>query len=86
MKVRENIIPLFKVYMSEKSAEEVSKILMSGYIGQGDKVEEFENILKKYFQHPNVVTTNSATSAEHLAIHMIKRPEKNIESYHGICF
>ena len=86
MKVRENIIPLFKVYMSEKSAEEVSKILMSGYIGQGDKVEEFENILKKYFQHPNVVTTNSATSAEHLAIHMIKRPEKNIESYHGVCF
>jgi dTDP-4-amino-4,6-dideoxygalactose transaminase len=43
----QNKIPLFKVFMADTAAEEVAKILNSGYIGQGPKVEEFENQLKK---------------------------------------
>lgn len=86
MKMRKNMIPLFKVFMSDKAPEEVSNVLMSGFIGQGPKVEEFEGLLKNYFGNQNVVTTNAATSAEHIAIHMMKRSEKNVESYHGVCF
>ena len=44
MKIKKNMIPLFKVFMSEQAAIETSKILMSGYIGQGPEVEKFEPI------------------------------------------
>ena len=40
--VPENKIPLFKVFMADTAAEEVTKVLDSGYIGQGPKVDEFE--------------------------------------------
>lgn len=86
MKVKQNMIPLFKVFMTENAALETSKVLMSGYIGQGPQVEKFEELLKDYLTNDNVVTVNSATSAEHLAIHMLKRPERNFISYHGVCF
>ena len=39
-----NMIPLFKVHMSETIPDKVSKILMSGYIGQGPVVDEFEEL------------------------------------------
>jgi len=42
-------IPLFKVFMADTAGEEVSKVLNSGYIGQGPKVDAFEDDLKKYF-------------------------------------
>lgn len=67
-------IPLFKVYMSPDASIEVSKVLNSGYIGQGPKVEEFENNLRDFFNVDYLLTTNSATSAEHLALHMLKTP------------
>lgn len=65
-------IPLFKVFMADTAATEVAKVLNSGYIGQGPKVDEFERELRDYFNLDYVLTTNSATSAEHLAIHMLK--------------
>ena len=67
-------IPLFKVYMSKESSKSVDDVLQSGFIGQGPKVDEFESELRKFFKNDYVVTVNSATSAEHLALHMIKRP------------
>jgi len=86
MKVKESIIPLFKVFMANETSEEVPKVLMSGFIGQGPKVEDFESLLKGYFNNSNVVTTNAATSAEHIALHMLKRNEKNVKGYHGVAF
>ena len=68
-------IPLFKVFMADTAAEEVGKVLNSGFIGQGSKVDEFETQLNDYFQHPYITTLNSATSAEHLALHLIKKPK-----------
>ena len=70
--IRENTIPLFKVFMSEAASENVSDILSSGYITQGPEVDKFESVLKEYFNNENVVTTNSATSALHLVFHMLK--------------
>lgn len=67
-------IQLFKVHMSPTAAEEVAKVLNSGYIGQGPKVDEFEDQLKDYFNYDFVQTVNSGTSALHMALHLLKKP------------
>ena len=64
-------IPLFKVFMSDDVDKPLLETLHSGFIGEGPKVLEFEEILKKHLQTENVLTTNSGTSALHLAYHMI---------------
>ena len=42
-------IDLFKVFMAKTASDEVSKVLNSGYIGQGEKVEQFESQLKDFW-------------------------------------
>ena len=79
-------IQLFKVYMSKTAKDEAGKVLDSGYIGQGQKVNEFEAKLKERFKTDYVLTTNSATSAEHLAIHLLKKPYKTMKSASGVAF
>jgi len=66
--------------MSATVAYEVAKVLDSGYIGQGPKVDEFEAKLKERFKTDYVLTTNSATSAEHLAIHLLKKTRVGVKS------
>lgn len=68
------IIDLFKVFMSAHAAPEVSRVLNSGYIGQGEKVQQFESDLKNFFDKDYLLTFNSGTSALHLAIHLLKKP------------
>jgi dTDP-4-amino-4,6-dideoxygalactose transaminase len=75
MKKRKEIIPLFKVFMSPDAKVEVGKVLDSGYIGQGPKVDEFESKLKDYFNYDFITTVNAGTSALHLALHMLKKPQ-----------
>ena len=75
-------IQLFKVYMNPNAKIEVGKTLDSGYIGQGSKVEEFEQKLNEYFNSDRVVTLNSGTSGVHLALHLLKKP-LNITSADG---
>jgi dTDP-4-amino-4,6-dideoxygalactose transaminase len=72
MKVYKDPIPLFKVFMSPTAKTEVGKVLDSGYIGQGPKVEVFENKLKSFFNNDYLSTLNSGTSALHLALHLQK--------------
>lgn len=75
-------IPLFKVFMAESVGQAVTNVLNSGYVGEGPKVLEFEENLKNFFDinhsyhSGDVLTANSATSAEHLLWHMLKRPWK----------
>ena len=71
------MIPLFKVFISDKASDSVSKVLDSGYIGQGPVVDKFEEHLKEWFRLDYLLTTNSATSAEHLALHLLKRKTDN---------
>ncbi len=84
MKKPKEIIPLFKVFVDDKVGEEVNKILYSGFIGQGAKVEEFETLLKNYFRNYLVLTTNAATSAEHLALHLLKNPVSSNSVIDGV--
>jgi dTDP-4-amino-4,6-dideoxygalactose transaminase len=67
-----NMIQLFKVYMSQTAKVEVGKVLDSGYIGQGPKVEEFESALRSFLNNDRVLTLNAGTSGLHLALHMLK--------------
>jgi len=46
------------------------EVLHSGFIGQGPKVEEFEEKLGVYFQNKNVITVNAGTSALQLALRL----------------
>jgi perosamine synthetase len=56
--------------MPESVLEPVNSTLMSGYVGQGPRVEEFEEKLASWFNNRNVITVNSGTSAIHLALRL----------------
>jgi dTDP-4-amino-4,6-dideoxygalactose transaminase len=77
------MIDLFKVFMSPNAANEVAKVLNSGYIGQGPKVEEFEKDLRNHLNSDYVLTVNSGTSALHLAIHLLKKPAQYKVNHFG---
>ena len=62
------MIPLFKVHMPESVMDPLKAVLMSGYIGQGTKVDEFEKALVPWIGHPNILSLNSGTSALYLAL------------------
>lgn len=82
-------ISLFKVFVSDECFEPLKSVLSSGYIGQGIKVEEFENNLKKSFNNDFVMTVNSCTSALSLALHCIKsnfKPTDEIITTPFTCF
>jgi dTDP-4-amino-4,6-dideoxygalactose transaminase len=65
------MITLFKVRMSDSAAENVSKTLMSGFITQGPKVEELEDLLwKELATDVRPITLNSCTSAIDLALEL----------------
>lgn len=61
-------IPLFKVFVPESVMEPLRETLLSGYIGQGPKVDQFEKGLAPWVGHQNVVSVNSGTSALYLAL------------------
>ena len=82
--MKTNLIPLFKVYMSKNAASAASDVLNSGFIGQGPIVEEFENELTQKFHNAKIVTTNSGTSAEHLALRLIQTPDTNTKQFDGV--
>lgn len=71
-------IPLFKVYMSPSVVEEVPKTLMSGFITQGPKVEEFEKMLSNRLDNPYVLTLNSATSGLTLALRLLLNSDADV--------
>jgi dTDP-4-amino-4,6-dideoxygalactose transaminase len=77
------MIPLFKVFMSEEAILKASDVLRSGYIGQGPVVDEFEYALQNFLSSDYVCTTNSATSAEHLLYHLLKKPAYISCLFHG---
>jgi dTDP-4-amino-4,6-dideoxygalactose transaminase len=68
------VIPLFKVFMSDSAVDEAAKVLRSGFIGQGPKVEEFEKYARQHFNHDYIFTCNSGTSTLHLMLHLLKKP------------
>lgn len=64
------MIPLFKVHMPDTVVGPLTETLLSGYIGQGPKVDLFEKGLGPWVGLSNAVAVNSGTSALHLALHL----------------
>lgn len=64
------MIPIVKPFIppKEELMPLLEKVLYSGYLAQGERVEEFEESLKKYFDVNNLLTVNSGTAALHLAL------------------
>ena len=56
--------------MADSVGAAVTRVLYSGYIGEGEEVVTFERELAGRFGTTRVMTVNSATSALHLACHM----------------
>ena len=64
------MIPLFKVAVSEDVDQALLETLHSGYITQGQKVEEFERLFSDFVENPFSVSVNSGTSALTLALRL----------------
>ena len=64
-------IPLFKVAMNSQVDEFLSETLHSGFIGEGPRVKEFENLLRKQFNNHQCLSLNSGTGGLRLAIELI---------------
>jgi UDP-glucose 4,6-dehydratase len=80
-------IQLFKVFMSNESQELTTKTLCSGMITQSKRVDEFEEMLKVYFDHPWVLTLNSATAGLTLAYKLLDmKPSDKVMSTPLSCF
>ncbi|MFA5554213.1 MAG: DegT/DnrJ/EryC1/StrS family aminotransferase [Phycisphaerae bacterium] len=63
-------IPLFKVFMPESVIEPLKQVLLSGYIGEGPRVAQFEKMLAQWFGCDNVLALNNGTSALQLALRL----------------
>ncbi len=63
-------IPLFKVFVSPSIDAPLLEVIHSGWLGEGEKVLNFEKNLKEYTGNQNLITVNSGTAALHLAYHM----------------
>ena len=64
------MIPLFKVAMSEDVSSPLLKTIHSGWIGQGPKVKEFEQVLSKKFLNPYALSLSAGTHGLTLALKM----------------
>ena len=64
------MISIVKPYIPPKEVlmPALEKTIYSGYIAQGEKVEDFEFKLGQYFENINLLTVNSGTSALHLSL------------------
>lgn len=61
-------VPFSPPLIAEDEIEEVAKVLRSGWIGTGPRVQEFERKLSDYLGAKHVLTTNSCTAALHLSL------------------
>ena len=68
------MIPLFRVNMSREVPAAVSQTLMSGFVTQGPRVDEFEEKLVAKFNHPHILTLNSATAGLTMAARLLETP------------
>lgn len=64
------MIPLIKTFMPprEQLMPELEKVIYSGYIAQGEAVDDFERQLAQYLGNSNCLTVNSGSSALHIAL------------------
>ena len=65
------MIPLFKVYINPEVDEALLRVIHSGWIGQGEKVKEFESLLSEKFNNKFCLALSAGTHGLHLALRML---------------
>lgn len=84
---KKNMLSLFKVHMNPEAAQEVAETLNSGMITQAGKVAAFEQALSEYFDHPYILTLNSATSGLTMAYRLLDlEPDSEVIATPLTCF
>jgi len=63
-------IPLMRPFIGREEEREVVKVLRSGWVTQGPKVEEFERVVAHYVGAKYAVATSSATTALFLSLYI----------------
>jgi len=66
------MIPLFKVYMNPNVDKSLLETIHSGWIGQGPKVKEFEEMLSKAFKNDLCLSLSAGTHGLHLALRLLE--------------
>lgn len=61
-------IPITKPYLGEEEKELISKVIDSGWVSQGPKVAEFEEMFAEYVGAKHAVATTSCTTSLHAAL------------------
>lgn len=75
MKKNRNI-PLFKVFMDKRIDHELFKVIHSGWVGQGDKVEQFEQLISEKINNDLCLSLSSGTHGLTLALRLIDLKNK----------
>src|SRR3989338_731208 len=64
-------ISLQRPYFNRKEEESVVEVLRSGWVAQGPKVTEFEDLVKKYTGTKYAIATTSCTTSLFLSLHAL---------------
>jgi len=78
------MIPLFRVNMSPAAPDAVSKTLLSGFVTQGPRVDEFEEKMAEKFGYKRILTLNSATAGLTMAIRLLENPSTNWPGFDSV--
>ena len=79
-------VPYSKQNINSKDIRSVKKVLKSEYLTTGPEVKKFENVISKFVKSKYSISTNSATSALHIACLSFGLKKKDIVWTSSISF